>query len=91
MSEGSAGLHLPKKCLRYPHALTINPPAALPQVVGSGVEDKCISFTLTPAKGGRGAGASSSFTPSRVLLAQVWIGSGSVSRFRPSQGAVRVI
>ena len=38
-------------------------------MVGSGVEDKCISFTLTPAatsKGGRTPG----FTPSRVLLAQ---------------------
>jgi hypothetical protein len=37
------------------------------QVVGAGVEDKFISFSLTPA--GKG-GSSSNFTPSRVLLAQ---------------------
>ena len=37
------------------------------QVVGAGVEDKNISFTLTPsAKGGH----TPMFTPSRVLLAQ---------------------
>jgi hypothetical protein len=41
----------------------------LRNVVGGGVEDKAVSFMLTPGKGARGA-STSSFTPSRVLLAQ---------------------
>ncbi len=44
------------------------------QVVGGGVEDKCISFMLTPAaKSSRtpgGLGGGGGFTPSRVLLTQ---------------------
>ncbi|GAX80725.1 hypothetical protein CEUSTIGMA_g8160.t1 [Chlamydomonas eustigma] len=42
----------------------------LRNVVGSGVEDKCISFTLTPGTSKGSSRTPSMFTPSRVLLAQ---------------------